>query len=76
MTACVSAPSGLETRGLDALEREKAIDGVAMDAQDTAYTHCVEAAVVDQPADRLRMDAELVGDVANADEAVRLMIRS
>jgi hypothetical protein len=68
MTACVSAPSGLETRGLDTLQREKAIDGVAMNAQDTPYTHSVEATVVDQPADRLRMDAKLVRNFTNADE--------
>ena len=61
--------SGLETRGLHALTREKAIDGIAMNAEHTAHAHRVEAAVVNQSPDRLRMDAQLVRDLANADEA-------
>jgi hypothetical protein len=62
-------PSGLETRGLHALAREKAIDGLAMYAKHAAHAHGVEAAVVNQSPDRLRMYAQLVRDLANADEA-------
>ena len=58
----------METRGLHALAREKAIDGLAVNAQHAAHAHCVETAVVDQPADRLGMDAELVRNLANAHE--------
>jgi hypothetical protein len=58
----------LETRGLDALTREKTIHGLAMDAQHATHTHGVEAAVVDQAPDRLRMDTQLVRDFTNADE--------
>jgi hypothetical protein len=58
----------LETRGFHALTRKKAVDGLAMDAKDAADTHCVQTAVVDQAPDRLRMDAELVSDLTNADE--------
>jgi hypothetical protein len=65
----VSVPSGLETRWLHALPREKAIDSVAMNAQHATDTHCVETAVVDQTANRLRMDAELVRNLTNAHES-------
>jgi hypothetical protein len=66
--ACLSAPLGLETRGLHALAREKTIDSLAMNTQHTADTHGVETAVVDEAPDRLGMHAELVRDLANADE--------
>jgi len=39
-----------------------------MNPQHAAHAHCVETAVVDQAADRLRMDAELVRDLTNANE--------
>jgi hypothetical protein len=55
--SCVSVPSGLETRGLHTLTREKAIDGIAMYTQHTTNAHCIEAAVVNQTADRLGMHA-------------------
>jgi hypothetical protein len=58
----------LETRGLHALTREKAIDSLAMNAQHTADTHGVETAVVDEAPDRLGMHTELICDLANADE--------
>jgi len=58
----------LETRGLYALTREKAVDGLAMHAKHATDTHGVEPAVVDQASDRLRMDAELVRNFTNADE--------
>jgi len=58
----------LETRGLHALAREKAIDSLAMNAQHTADTHGVETAVVDEAPDRLGMHTELICDLANADE--------
>jgi hypothetical protein len=58
----------LETRGLHALAREKAIDGLTMNAQHAADTHGVETAIVNQTPNRFRVDAELVGDLTNADE--------
>jgi hypothetical protein len=39
-----------------------------MDAQDASDAHGVEAAVVDQTPDRLRMHAELGRDLSDADE--------
>ena len=45
-----------------------------MDAQDATDTNRVESPFVDQPADRLGMDTELVRDFANADEG-RLLTR-
>jgi phage gp46-like protein len=65
----------LETRRLHALAREKTLDRITMDAQDAPDAHRVEAAVVDQAPNCFRVDAELVGNVADADEAVRLLIR-
>jgi len=50
------------------LPREKAVDSFAVDAQHTADAHCIEPAVVNQAPNRLRVDAELLRDVANADE--------
>src|SRR5436309_13054106 len=64
----LSAGSGLETRGLHALTREKAADGFAMHAKDAPDAHSVEPAVVDQAADRLRMDTQLVRNFTNTDE--------
>ena len=66
--------SGLETRGLHALTREKAVDRLAMNTQHAADAHGVEPPVVNQTPDRLWMDAELVGDLTNADE-LRLLLR-
>jgi hypothetical protein len=65
----VSVPSGLETRRLHALPREEAIDGVPMNAQHATDPHCIETAVVNQTADRLRVDAELVRHLTNAHES-------
>jgi hypothetical protein len=70
----LSARSGLETRGLDALTREKAVDGLAVDAKNAPHTHGVEAAVVDEAPDRLRVHAELRRDLADADETSGLSI--
>jgi hypothetical protein len=39
-----------------------------MDAQDAAHTYRIEATVVDQPPDRLRVHAELIRHLAYADE--------
>jgi len=50
------------------LPGEKAVDGFPMNAEDTADTHCIEPPVVDQPADRLGMHAELFRNFANADK--------
>jgi hypothetical protein len=56
-------------RRLDALPRKEAIDGLTMHAQDAPDSDRIEPAVVNETPDRLRMDAELVRDFANADEA-------
>jgi hypothetical protein len=57
------------------LPREKAVDRFAVNAQDAPDANGVEPPVVNQASNRFRMDAELVGDIANADETVRLLIR-
>ena len=46
-----------------------------MYAQDTPDSDGVEPSVVNQPPNRFGMDAELVGNFTNADEAVRLLLR-
>src|SRR5205814_4396524 len=61
-------------RRLDALPCGKGVDGLLMHTQDAADPNGIEPPVVDQPADRLRMDAELPGDLADAVEHVRLRI--
>jgi hypothetical protein len=66
--------SALETRRLHALAREKAVDRLTVNAQDSSHAHGVEPAVVNQPPNRFGMDAELVGNVTNADEAVGLLL--
>jgi len=58
----------LETRWLHSLPREKAVDRLAMDAQDPADSHRIESTVVDQPPDGLGMDAQLSRYLADADE--------
>ena len=47
---------------------------MAMNTQHAADAHGVEPSVVNQTPDRLRMNAELVGDLTNADE-LRLLLR-
>jgi hypothetical protein len=64
----LSARSGLETRGLDALASEEAVDRLTVDAQNASDAHGVEAAVVDQTPDRLGVHAELGRDLSDADE--------
>jgi hypothetical protein len=49
------------------LPRKEAVDRFPMHAKDTADTDRIESSVVDQPPDRLRVHAELIRDVANAD---------
>jgi hypothetical protein len=66
---------GLVARRLDALERKEAVDGLTMDAEHASNPDGVEPAVVDQPADGLGMHAELVRDLADADETFGLSIR-
>jgi hypothetical protein len=58
------------------LPREKAVDRLAVDAQHAPDANGVEPAVVDQASNRFGMNAELVGDLANTDETVRLLVRS
>jgi hypothetical protein len=64
----MSRRSGLETRRLYALARQEVLDGRAVDPQHAAHTHGIESSVVDEPPDRLGMDAELVGNLTHADE--------
>jgi hypothetical protein len=71
----ISPVSALETRRLHALAREKAVDRFTVNAQHASHAHGVEPAVVNQAPNGFRMDAELVGDVANTDEVVGLMLR-
>ena len=66
--------SGLETRGLHALTREKTVDGFAMNAQHAPDAHGVEPPVVNQTPNRLGMHAELIGDLTNADEPIGLLL--
>jgi hypothetical protein len=66
--------SALETRGLHALTREEAVDCFAVHTQNAADADGIEPAVVDEAPNRLRMDAELIGDVANADEVVVVLV--
>jgi hypothetical protein len=66
--------SALETRRLHALAREEEVDRLAVHTQHPTDPHRIEPAVVNQAPDRLGMHAELVGNVTNADEAVRLMV--
>jgi hypothetical protein len=68
--------SGLETRGLHALAREKAVDGLAMNAQHAADAHGVKPTVVNQAANRLGVDSKLIRDLTNADEPIGLLLRS
>jgi len=65
----VSVASGLETRRLDALAREEAIYRFPMDPEHSPDANRVEPAVVNQPPDRLRMHAELIRDLTDADQA-------
>jgi len=57
------------------LPREKPVDRIAMHAQDAADPDRVKTAVVDQAPNRFRVNAELIGDVTDADEAVGLLVR-
>ena len=72
----ISGVLALEPRRLHALPREKAVDGLAVNAQDAPNPNGVEPPVMNQPSNRFGMDAELVGNIPNADEAVRLLLRS
>jgi hypothetical protein len=67
--------SALETRRLHALPREKAVDRLTVNTQNASHTHSIEPAVVNQAPNRFGMDAELVGNVTNADEGVGLLLR-
>ena len=55
------------------MSRQEAVDRCAVHAQDAADPHGVEAAIVNQAANRFRVNAELVRNVANTDE-VRLSV--
>jgi len=65
----------LETRWFHALPREKAVYRLSMDSEDAADANGIQSPVVDQPPDRLRVDAELIRNLANADEPGVSMFR-
>jgi hypothetical protein len=67
-------PSVGQTRRLDALAREESLDGVLLDPEDAADAHRVEPTIVDQTADRLRVDAELTSDLTHAVEPARVWV--
>jgi len=50
------------------LPRKKVVDRLSMDSEDAADANGIESPVVDQPPDRFRVDAELIRNLANADE--------
>jgi hypothetical protein len=45
-----------------------------VDAKNAADANCVKTSVVDQTPDRLRMNAQLSGDVSDAVEILRLRV--
>jgi len=48
------------------LPREVVVDRLSMNAEDTADTHRIQSAAVNQAPDRFRVHAELVRNLANA----------
>ena len=70
--AAAAAPSG--ARRLHALAREEAVDSALVHTQDAPDPYRVEATVVDEAPDRLRMDAELARDIANRVEALDVWV--
>ena len=58
------SPETSLARRLDPLAREEAVDRGPVDAEDAAHADGVQAPVMDQAPDRLRVDAELPGDLA------------
>jgi hypothetical protein len=72
----ISCALPLETRGLHALPGKKLIDGFAVHAEHPSDAHGVEPPVMNQAPNRLRMNAELIGDITNADETVGIGFRS
>jgi hypothetical protein len=60
---------------LYALPFDEPFDCPAIDAQDATHAHRVEAAVVDQAPDRLGMNTEPIGDIANAVERPGVDVR-
>jgi hypothetical protein len=58
----------LETGWFHALPRKKVVHRLAVNAEDAADPNRVQSPVVDQPPDRLRVHAELIRNLANADE--------
>src|SRR5215218_1056020 len=73
--ARMSQASGLETRRLDPLMREKVLDGSSVDPQHTTDANSVESTVVNQSPDRLGMNTQLVRYFADADKRLVLFIR-
>ena len=71
----MSRVSGLETRRLHTLTREEVVERRAVHAQYAPDAHGVQPPVVNEAADRLGMDAELLRHVTNADEALGLVLR-
>jgi hypothetical protein len=50
------------------LARKKVVDRLSVNAEDAADPNRIQSPVVDQPPDRLRVHAELIRNLANADE--------
>jgi hypothetical protein len=71
----MSRPSGLKTRRLDALARKKAVDRFTMHTQHATDSDGIQASVVDEAPNRFGVNAELVGDVPNAHQALGLLRR-
>ena len=57
---------------LDSLPRQEAVDGLPVHTKDAADANGVQTAVVDQPPDRLGMNAELTRDLAHGVQSLRL----
>lgn len=66
--------SGLETRRLHSLARKEAVDRAAVDTEDPSDPHGVEPSVMDQTPYRLGVDAELGGDLSDADQSCLLSV--
>jgi hypothetical protein len=70
--AAMSGGSGLETRRLHSLARKKAVNGRTVHAEDAAHSNGIEPPVMDQPPNRLGVDAELARYLADAHQVTRI----
>jgi len=58
----------MEARRFHPLPREVTVDRFSMNSEHTADPHRIQSPAVNQPPDRFRMHAELIRNLANADE--------